>query len=305
LRLSQERNDFVLPQVLDFIKNKKWINLRPEYQRRQVWDKKKRSLFMESLLMNIPIPPVFLFENEYSRYEVMDGQQRLSTIADYYENGFRLTGLEEWNELNGKSYSECPPKIQRGLDRRRISAVIVPAENLALEKGLFDIRRTVFQRLNTGGLSLNPQEIRNCLYSGSFNDILIELAGDSTFNDLWEIPRYKDNVRGVHVSQELANNSLYKRMRDCEIVLRFFAFRDSNNIRGSVVAMLDNCMKRKRQLDSNEIQTLRQRFQDCIECCNSAFGEKAFRIAENGEHKLSQPLYDAEMIAIDRLHEHK
>jgi hypothetical protein len=101
LRLSQEKNDFLLPQVLEFINTKKWINLHPEYQRRSVWDRGKRSLFIESLLMNIPIPPVFLLEWEYSRYEVMDGQQRLNTIVEFYENRFKLSGLEKWPELNG------------------------------------------------------------------------------------------------------------------------------------------------------------------------------------------------------------
>ena len=77
-RLIQERSDFLLPQIIDFVRTKKWMNLRPEYQRRLVWDDKKRSLFIESLLMNIPIPAVFLFETAYNRYEVMDGQQRIS-----------------------------------------------------------------------------------------------------------------------------------------------------------------------------------------------------------------------------------
>src|SRR5690242_16616779 len=94
-RIVQERNDFLLPQVIDLIKTKKWINLRPEYQRRLVWDDKKRSLFVESLLLNIPIPPIFLYENDLSRYEVMDGQQRLNAIFDFYENRYELKGLEK------------------------------------------------------------------------------------------------------------------------------------------------------------------------------------------------------------------
>jgi hypothetical protein len=124
-RLTQERNDFFLPQVRDFVLEKKWLNLRPEYQRRLVWDNQKRSLFIESLLLNVPIPPVFLYEWDLSRYEVMDGQQRLNCIVDYYENGFALKGLEKWSELNGSRYKELPDTIQRGLDRRRISATVL------------------------------------------------------------------------------------------------------------------------------------------------------------------------------------
>jgi len=306
LRLNQERNDFLLPQILDFVKTNKWINLHPEYQRRLVWDKKKRSQFIESLLMNIPIPPVFLFESEYSRYEVMDGQQRLSTIVDFYENRFKLSGLEKWPELNGKNYSDCPPVIQRGLDRRRISAVIVLAENLALERDKFDIRRMVFKRLNTGGQNLIPQEIRNCLFSGPFNDLLVELAGNDLFDDLWEIPRYSEHIRGSHISSQLADNALFKRMRDCEIVLRFFAFSDSSNIRGAVVDILDRCMKGNLALDKEGISNLRVIFLEALETCRAVFGEKTFRLKnEEGKYLLSQPLYDAQMVAINKLKEFK
>jgi hypothetical protein len=233
-RVAQERSDFLIPQVLDFIKGNKWINLRPEYQRRLVWDKAKKSRFIESLLMNVPIPPVFLFEWELSRYEVMDGQQRLNAIVEFYENRFALSGLEKWSVLHGRKYADCPPTIQRGLDRRRISAVVLLAESAPLGKGKDDIRRLVFQRLNTGGLSLRPQELRNSLYSGPLNTLLIELAGNRLFDEIWEIPPYEDHMRGTHIAAKLAANSLFKRMTDCEIVLRFFAFRNKERIKGSV-----------------------------------------------------------------------
>jgi hypothetical protein len=85
-RILQERNDFFLPQVRDFISKHRWVNLRPEYQRRHRWDKKKQSRLIESLLMNVPVPPVFLYEKDLNRYEVMDGQQRLVSILDFYSN---------------------------------------------------------------------------------------------------------------------------------------------------------------------------------------------------------------------------
>ena len=156
-RLSQERNDFLLPQVLDFVRKDRWINLRPEYQRRLVWDQKKRSLFIESLLLNVPIPPLFLFEWELSRYEVMDGQQRLNAVLDFYENGYALKGLEIWKELNGFRYKELPDTLQRGLDRRRLSATVLLTEATSQDsEKKNDIRKLVFERLNTGGLALHP-----------------------------------------------------------------------------------------------------------------------------------------------------
>jgi hypothetical protein len=305
LRLTQERNDFLLPQVLDFVKTNKWLNLHPEYQRRLVWDAQKRSLFIESLLMNIPIPPIFLFEWEYSRYEVMDGQQRLSTIVDFYDNRFRLKGLEKWPDLNGRTYADCPPVIQRGLDRRRISAVVLLAENLSFEKTKYDVRRIVFERLNTGGQNLNAQELRNCLYSGTFNDLIIQLAGDDLFDDIWEIPRYTDNIRSSHVSTTLANHQLYRRMQDCEIVLRFFAFRNKSNIRGSVKSILDRCMESERSVTGVIAEQYKELFLTRLQLCHKIFGRDAFRISDgNGRSKLSQPLYDATMIAIDRLYDY-
>ena len=302
LRLSQEKNDFLLPQILEFVQKKTWINLHPEYQRRLVWDRKKRSLFIESLLMNIPIPPIFLLEWEYSRYEVMDGQQRLSTIVEFYDNRFKLSGLEEWPELNGRTYADCPPIIQRGLDRRRISAVVLLAENLSIEDQRVDIRRMVFERLNTGGQNLNAQELRNCVYSGRFSELLIELAGNNLFDDIWEIPRYYDHIRGGHVSSTLATNSLYKRMRDCEIVLRFFSLRKKANIRGSVRTILDRCMEEYQDIDPLEAKNMKEMFITRLELCHAMFKDMTFRLPNK---QLSQPLYDAEMITVDRLFDKK
>ncbi len=253
--------------------------------------------------MNIPIPPVFLLEWEYGRYEVMDGQQRLSSIVEFYENRFKLTGLENWPELNARTYGDCPPIIQRGLDRRRISAVVLLAENLSFEDKEYDIRRLVFERLNTGGQNLNPQELRNCVYSGAFNDLLIELAGNDLFNDIWNIPRHSDHIRRSHVSAALAGNALYRRMRDCEIVLRFFAFRKRSSIRGSVKSILDRCMEENLSLSASDVDELRRLFMTRLEMCHSIFGDMTFKLPhKTGKAQVSQPLYDATMIAVDRLY---
>jgi len=244
-RVTQERNDFLSPQVRDFVREKKWLNLRPEYQRRLVWDLEKKSRFIESLLMNIPVPPVFLYETDLNRYEVMDGQQRLNTILEFYDNNLALKGLDTWSVLNGRTYSKCPPRIQRGLDRRRISANVLLAENIRDTKHADFIRRTVFERLNTGGQQLNHQELRNSLYSGPLNELLLELAGNRLFDEIWGIPPYEDHYRKEegYISAELADNKLFRRMKDCEIVLRFFAFRNVEAIKGSVRSILDNFMK--------------------------------------------------------------
>ncbi len=303
-RLSQERNDFLLPQILDFVQNRKWLNLRPEYQRRLVWDDSKRSLFIESLLLNVPIPPVFLYEWDLSRYEVMDGQQRLNSIVDFYENGFPLKSLEKWQELNGLRYRELPETLQRGLDRRRLSATVLLVEGTGTTPPQqSDIRKLVFERLNTGGQHLNAQELRNCLYAGDFNDLLITLSRDRLFAEIWEIPPYDSNVdRHGNVSAVLRENALYRRMRDCEIVLRFFAFRKRANIRGSVRSMLDRCMGEHLNATDKELADLKEDFQARLKLARDLFGERVFRYKdEEGKWQLSQPLYDGIMVALDRL----
>lgn len=302
-RVTQERNDFLLPQVLDFVKEKKWLNLRPEYQRRLVWDRRKKSLFIESLLMNIPVPPVFLYENDLNRYEVMDGQQRLNAILEFYDNTLVLTGLTTWKVLNGLTYKQCPPRIQSGLDRRRISANVLLAEsNRSNSNG--SIRRTVFERLNTGGQQLNAQELRNSLYSGSFNELLIELAGDKLFDKIWGIPPYQDHYRPneSYISQSLAENKLFRRMIDCEIVLRFFAFRHTAAIKGSVRSILDNYMANNRDAAGEQLDEWRQSFHRALKTSNGIFGQRTFQIPDkNGKWTHSVPLFDAIMVAVDHL----
>jgi hypothetical protein len=315
-RILQERSDFLLPQIIDFVNTKKWLNIRPEYQRRLVWDNVKKSRLIESLIMNVPVPPVFLYEEDLSSYEVMDGQQRLNAILEFYSNRLKLSGLEEWDSLNGRTYADLPPRLQKGLDRRRISATVLMAESPLAKEKVRVLRRVVFERLNTGGQSLNPQELRNCLYAGGFNDLIVELVKDRLFNDLWDIPPYEDNVTGSTISVELAGNTLFKRMGDCEIVLRFFAFIENRYIKGSIQSILDKCMERNIDDWSEEKSDIyRDRFLTRLDLAAQIFGKSAFEIVTKrktsipgitkNSDKHSPPLYDAIMIALDRLYDRK
>jgi Protein of unknown function DUF262 len=301
-RILQERNDFFLPQIRDFIEKKRWVNLRPDYQRRHRWDQKKQSRLIESLLMNVPVPPIFLFENELSRYEVMDGQQRLTSIIEFYSNTLELQGLEVWTNLQGKKYRDLPLKLRRGLDRRRISAVTLLAESLPTSQELFpDIRRQVFERLNTGGTALNHQELRNCIYSGPFNDLIISLARAKLFCKMWEIPFSRiDASKHTAIPIGLRENKLFQTMGDCQIVLRFFAFRENKFVKGSVKSMLDECMKRNRSASDLDIKEMKNRFESRIKVAHEIFGIDAFKLPLSRGGKHSRPLFDALMIGIDR-----
>lgn len=315
-RILQERSDFLLPQIIDFVDTKKWLNLRPEYQRRLVWDNVKKSRLIESLLMNVPVPPIFLYEEDLSRYEVMDGQQRLNSIVEFYSNRLKLSGLEQWDGLNGRTYADLPPRLQKGLDRRRISATVLMAESPLAKEKVRVLRRVVFERLNTGGQSLNPQELRNCLYAGGFNDLIVELARNRLFNQLWNIPAYEDNFIGKSISQELSENSLFKRMGDCEIILRFFAFLDNSHIKGSLRSILDKCMERHLEgWTDDKYDSYKSQFESRLELAYQIFGKKAFEIVSKRKSKTpgitelsdkhSQPLFDAVMVSLDRLYEYR
>lgn len=297
LRLTQERNDFLLPQILDFVERDQWVNLTPEYQRRLVWDKRKKSLFIESLLMNVPVPPIFLYEYDLNRYEVMDGQQRLNAILEFYRDELVLSGLTKWSALNGRKRSECPAVIRRGLDRRRVSATVLIPESQGQQEAPFDVRREVFERLNTGGLGLNAQELRHALYPGWFNRTLIALSADRAFREMWQIP---------HAGRALAEAPLFKRMHDCELVLRFFTFRDSQRIKGSVRSMLDRMMQEGQSLSEIESKELAEIFRSRVALAREVFGVDAFMLHEaSGKSKLSAPLYDALMVALDKLWDHR
>ena len=303
--LNQERSDFLLPQIVDFVQQKQWVNTRPEYQRRQVWDNKKKSRLIESLLMNVPIPPIYLYEIDYSRYEVMDGQQRLNSIIEFFENRFKLSSLSGWPLLTGRSYADLPQLIQRGLNRRRLSATVIISDLKDKPYTAGDLRSQVFERLNTGGIHLNAQELRNCLYPGKFNKLLIELAAHPHFTDLFGIPPHQKHISaGGRVSNELAKNSLYKRMADCEYVLRFFAFRRVERLKGSIPRMLDKCMMENGNLPSESINELKDIFLTRLDFALHELGKEAFCLPDE-PHRPSLPLYDALLIALDRLWQHR
>jgi hypothetical protein len=193
-RIIYQTNNFFLPQIRDLIDKGEVLNLRPEYQRRLRWTTVQKSKLVESLLLNIPVPPVFLYESDAARYEVMDGQQRLNAVREFLAGDFALAGLTVLRPLNGVRYSRCPPRIKRALDRASLSAIVLLLES-EVEKNngqlsLTDIRRFIFDRLNTGGAKLNPQEIRNALNPGPFTKVIIGLTREKLFTSVFDIPPY-------------------------------------------------------------------------------------------------------------------
>ena len=97
--------------------------------------------------MNVPIPPIFLYEIEYSIYEVMDGQQRLTAIYDFYKGKFNLEELEYWRELNGRNYQNLPDQVRRGIDRRYLSSIVLLQETAKSQEEAEYLKQIVFERV--------------------------------------------------------------------------------------------------------------------------------------------------------------
>ncbi|MBE4579720.1 hypothetical protein BOO30_19440 [Vibrio navarrensis] len=161
IRIVTEQARYPIDTISEKIVHNKKYSLNPEFQRRHRWSVEKQSALIESLIMNVPIPPIFLYEYKFSQYEVMDGLQRLTAIANFYDNKFRLAGLTEWPELNGKNYRELPEQVQEGIDRRYISSIILLKETAKSAKQADFMKQMVFDRINSGGEKLEPQERRN------------------------------------------------------------------------------------------------------------------------------------------------
>ncbi|MDX3987840.1 MAG: DUF262 domain-containing protein [Achromobacter sp.] len=305
-RIIYQTNNFFLPQLRDLIDRGEVLNLRPEYQRRLRWTPVQKSRLIESLLLNIPVPPVFLYESEAARYEVMDGQQRLNAVREFLAGEFALTALTVLKPLNGLRYSKCPPRIKRALDRASLSAIVLLLESgpdkSAGQLSFTDIRRIIFDRLNTGGTKLNPQEIRNALNPGNFNQVIIELTRYDLFADVFDIPRYSESDPGQYYeNQSRQKNQLFATMGDCQLILRYFALKEEDNIRGSMKAMLDRAMQA--QISAEEVEPFKREFQERFSFLYELFEGKPFLLPADGKGRtrVSAAMYDSSMVAINNL----
>lgn len=294
-RVVRSGMDLSLYSLREHIDSKDYINLSPSFQRRGRWDNKQRSRLIESILLNIPIPPVFLYESDYNRYEVMDGRQRIESIIQFLDNRFELVGLTYWRELNGKRYNEMPEIIQRGILRRTINAIVLLAETKNISDS--DIRLVMFDRLNTGGVQLNQQELRSALYPSKFNEAIKILARSENFTELWRIPK-KERNEELNPSRSLENNPLYKSMVDCELTLRFFAIRDVINEKrkGALKKILDKTLEDGMEMSTDEVQRQVSLFENSLAGLKLLFDGSDY-IELPGSKKLSRPLYDAFTVA--------
>lgn len=244
--------DAIVSQVKSNILFLRPLSDRPKFQRQYVWPDKLASKLVESVLLNVPIPPCYLSENEENELDVIDGQQRIYSLYRFVENQFVLRELEALSEFNGKRFFELPSKEQRRIRTHTLRCVVVMNESHP------EIKFDVFERLNTSTMPLNAQELRNCVSRGSLNNLLAELS----FDERWLA------IRG--------RKSPDKRLADEEIILRYFSFQlqGIENYRTPLKHWLNDTARSGRRFNEARIEDLKDRWNNALEVSLTWFAEK-------------------------------
>jgi len=267
---------------------------KPELQRKYVWDKKKASRFIESILMGLPVPSIFLAKTSDEIMLIIDGYQRIMSVFDYV-NGifskdktvFKLSNSDDINiKWRNKSFKELEASDQRRIRNTTIHAIIFQQihPNDDTSTSMFQI----FERINTGGEFLKPQEVRNCVYQGSFNSLLIALNKGHLWRDMF--------------GSEMEDS----RMNDIELILRFFTLAEFNYSASSKQQInlkkeLNLCMGKYKNISELEINLMKLKFEKVIQFLHHKIGRNAFRniSAEDGKYitRFHPTIYDAVSIA--------
>jgi hypothetical protein len=281
------------------------IKLNPDYQRRHRWSDEVSSRLIESLLLNIPIPAIFISQDvdvdeetasEVARYTVIDGQQRLTAIYEFMTGGLQLTGLEILSEINECKLKDLPPFLLRRLEERtvkclRIDSTIDP-----------QVKYDIFERLNTGSVKLEAQELRNAVARGNFNDAIKDLSKFSFFTEMLQISK-----------TDADNNSKVKKMEDAELVLRFFALRNEGyrtSRKSGFKDFLTEKLVEFNELGEAEIKQMKREFKACMLTIYANLGKYAFakhRVEDGVSIKrmstFNAAVYDAVAIGISEIYD--
>lgn len=245
------------------------LMIQPDFQRHFVWDAKKSSRLVESALLDIPLPVIYLSEEDDEKEHVIDGQQRLTAFFSFIYgkfpdgNDFKLTGLKVLTELNKKSFKDIDKKLQRKIRKTKIRAITFKKESEA------DLKFEIFERLNTGAVSLNDQELRNCIYRGPYNKLLKELSENTDFMYLLGLKKPD------------------KRMKDVELILRFASFYHFTylNYKPPMRKFLNNDMEKYRYISESEVAELKNAFKNTVTIIKSLLDKRAFKRFYKGDEK--------------------
>ena len=290
--------EYDLETLVKKIKNK-IIKLDPGYQRRHRWDIETSSRLIESLILNIPIPLIYFsldvdvdVETEESRYSIIDGQQRLTAIYTFFNNGYPLKGLDCLKLLNDFYYRDLPPFLIRRLEERTIKCLRIDS---TLDS---KVKIDIFERLNSGSVKLEAQELRNAVYMGPFNDLCKKLAQNRNFRKMLQINE-----------KDVEQNSKVKKMEDVELVLRFYAlmndkykqFKKSKDYRFR--DFLSDELDKGNKMGIQDLQKFEDGFLTTMQLIIENFGPEAFAKYKFEDNKLvtqskfNAAVYDSLVIA--------
>lgn len=283
--------------------DKEVIKLDPEYQRNHRWSNEMSSKLIESLILNIPVPVIYISQDidvdeevdDIPRYSVIDGQQRLTAIYNFMSNNMELIGMEVLGMLNGSFYKDLPPFLIRRLEERTIKCLRIDSTIDPQVK--FDI----FERLNSGSVKLEAQELRNAIYRGPFNRLIKDLSQNEDFRILNQI-----NLNDPEKSKKV------QKMEDVELVLRFFALQNNRykELRKGFKTFLSNSMQEfnLKNTDDENLEKLKDKFNKTMQLIRQNFGDKAFakyRLEDSEKEEslikmssFNAAVYDALAIAI-------
>jgi hypothetical protein len=264
--------------LVDEIASKDLI-VNPEFQRQNVWKRDRQAKLIESLLLNIPIPVLYFAEDDDGTRVVVDGQQRLRAIEEFVSGQYPLRKLEVLSDLNGKRWTDLTPKESRSILNRTLRCVVISANSPPT------LRFEMFERLNTGGMPLNDQELRNCVFRGSLNLLLHELVREPLWLEV--VDRTEADFR----------------MRHEELVLRFFALRSViTNYRPPLKQVLSEYMRTNRNPSANQVLEMKASMVRALENCRTVFGNQSFRRVsllhgtERWDHTVNRAVFDIQML---------
>ena len=238
------------------------IDMNPDFQRHaDLWDNPKMSRLIESILIRFPLPAFYFDASDEDRWVIVDGLQRLSAIKKFVvDKKLKLSGLEYLEDFKGKGYDDLPRTYQRRIDE-------CPVTLFLIQPGTPDpVKYSVFRRINTGGLVLNNQEIRNAMTKPGIRKYLEDLAADE------------------YLKKAIGDQS--KRMVDQELVLRFLAFRfmDYEKSKKNIATFLDEMVHKLEKSSPDELERYKQSFQKAVKRCWFIFQEAAFEKSVSGEN---------------------
>lgn len=245
----------------------------PDYQRDFVWSDTRHSRLIESIVLGLPVPPIFLAENKNGRLEIVDGSQRIRTLSSFVHGGLSLSGLNKITKLNGMVFNDLDISRKRKFNNTTIS-VFVLSENATDE-----VKNDLFERINKGSDILRNMETRKGVYRGEFTSFIYsECAKNNKFQN------------AIKLSQTVANRQEHE-----ELILRFFALSDSypkfNTFGRSLTNALDNYMINKRSDFSPHEK--KQKLDDFNKMTNFVINNFKYGFAKDHDMDVSRILFEA------------